>query len=402
MPQSRVSPAGVRAASATRPCLEAESSASWVGGRRRFAAREGDGGGRPGSEESLRGVDVNRSRLRVRATPLRHILVRRRPLRKLTPLGRLGLLGAVLLAALGILPLSRGSLLPATRAPAPLSTGAKADLRVWAQRVGPTTLFFTWYGRSTAAQLAASDRDEIDDSRIDNFAELSCRWSDGFVRDFQAKVESVASVDQVDRSLVKAYLASQLREATVAGVPRSGFAMPGVAPLRGRILGAPCLCPPPGGQNPEQALEATIQHLLEVLAGLPPQSNGAKGVKNAILAHRQALIPFDTKPIAVAFTAPTPGVIVNFIPVIEFTMTDSGSGPAPASRQLIALRAYPKTPLYADKGIEAWRGLERGVWRGDRNRNRCGVMATTGRALGSDAAIASGVPGSSRGRQAAR
>lgn len=86
-----------------------------------------------------------------------------------------------------------------------------------------------------------------------------------------------------------------------------------------------------------------IARLENEMANTPSAALKAK-LASAILALRQLDRSFDTTPAAVAITAPSAGAILNQIPAISLTLSDSGSGPDPASLRLLATSDAPGNP----------------------------------------------------------
>lgn len=209
--------------------------------------------------------------------------------------------------------------------PKELSRRAQTELSRRAAELAPEVVAY-------ARQLALRTRelDESDDSSRQRYCDWIVAWSANFRTAVDAEVARCSTSEHVRPEEVRRFFYERLRSETGACVfesssgatPRTLFASPRVAV--GTI---------------QDAIEASMQKLLTIFPTASPQ--GQEGVKKAILAHRKAIAPFDTKPLTITFDAPSQGAIVNAVPFVEFTMTDSGSGPDPDSRKLIAVNTGP-------------------------------------------------------------
>lgn len=223
---------------------------------------------------------------------------------------------------------SPGSSPPTPRRKA-LSPESQGRLSVRAAELAPGAKAFT---QELLLRTRAVEEDPSDES-VQAYSDWMTAWSERFGRDLDQTVERVAREERELQDEVRRFLYERLREDTgscavelsfLPGGGRSFFAAP-------RAAAAPATV--------EKALEKVIQRLLALLPKLPPKAQ--KALQRAIVALRRVIRPFDTKPIAIAFDAPAEGAIVNAIPTIGFTMTDSGSGPDPASRKLEAINTGP-------------------------------------------------------------
>ncbi len=225
--------------------------------------------------------------------------------------------------------------------PKDLSPAAKERLREKARELAPFANLYFAYVEEEAATLAKIPGQDLDEERLLEFSRLVVSGSDALVGAFQREVDGISKAEGIERARVREHFSKEFRD--LAGrteVPFLRMIPRGGCTIGLRLLNAPRLLPQQG-LGPEGAKERAIQHLLEVLSKLPPQSNGARGIREAIRALRRAILPFDTTPVAISFASPPEDSISSAIPPIAFEMTDSGSGPEPESRKLEAENTGP-------------------------------------------------------------
>lgn len=215
-----------------------------------------------------------------------------------------------------------------------LSPQAKADIDAWATEAAPQATLFAYFARLQARNFAQTHTDDLDESEILAFSAWANRWSDRFGAQYTLLLGRLASTG--DQALAPAYARARVREIAGSSVPSEPFAPLCVGSRFVRFLSAPAVHLPPGGQTPEEAMSKAIQHLLTVLANLPPNSNGAKGIRNAIIALRNAAIPFDTTPPVVSISNPSPNAIITADFNFSGSASDTLSPLQPASVSLIA------------------------------------------------------------------
>lgn len=199
----------------------------------------------------------------------------------------------------------------------------------------------------------------LEEEELECFSENASAWAEAILRECAGAVRGAGVRESLARRELSRLLGETCRPVRLS---------PPVVPLRAGFLSS---C-----GSGEAAPGPILGILLEVLSRLealleevPPNSRAARGLRSAIGALRRLLGIFDAEPVVIAFTAPAEGALARSIPEIEFTMTDAGSGPDPASRRLIAVHTGPMaggtTDLTARTSFTADPGGGRGVVRAE-------------------------------------